>query len=300
MASEPRARGLGRGLSALIGDYPAAPTAAPTAEAVRDASEVPVELIRANPQQPRRRFTETELEELVASIRTQGVIQPILVRPVTGQGPERYEIVAGERRWRAAQRAGLTTVPVVVRALDDLQTLEIGIIENVQRADLNAVEEARGYQSLIDRFGRTQAAVAEAVGKSRAHVANMLRILALPEPILDLLRDGVITAGHARAALMADDPASVARAAAAKGLSVRETERLAQAGRAAAPRGQTEVKGEADADTRSLEQDLAHALGLPVTIASRANGGGSVTISWRSLEQLDDICRRLSRTGGPI
>jgi ParB family chromosome partitioning protein len=300
MASEPRQRGLGRGLSALIGDYPATPAAASAPEAVRDASEVPVELVRANPQQPRRRFTEDELEELAASIRTQGVIQPILVRPVSGPGPERYEIVAGERRWRAAQRAGLSAVPVVVRALDDLQTLEIGIIENVQRADLNAVEEARGYQSLIDRFGRTQAAVAEAVGKSRAHVANMLRILALPEPILDLLRDGVITAGHARAALMADDPASLARTAASKGLSVRDTERLAQAGRAASPRGRTEVKGEADADTRALEQDLAHTLGLPVSIASRAGGGGSVTISWRSLEQLDDICRRLSRTGGPI
>lgn len=295
MANEPRARGLGRGLSALIGDYPAT-QAAPAGESPKDALDVPLELIRANPQQPRRRFADDELEDLAASIRSQGIIQPILVRPVTGPGPERYEIVAGERRWRAAQRAGLAAAPVVVRALDDLQTLEIAIIENVQRADLNPVEEARGYQSLIDRFGRTQAAVAEAVGKSRAHVANMLRILAMPEPVLDLMREGRLTAGHARAALMADDPAAVARTAADKGLTVRDTERLAQSARSGAGKGRIETKGEADADTRALEQDLAHALGLPVSVGARPGGGGTVAITWRTLDQLDDICRRLSRT----
>jgi ParB family chromosome partitioning protein len=292
--NEPKSRGLGRGLSALLDEYPeqAIP---PTIETKRGPGpqEIALDLIRPNPNQPRRRFDDAELAELAASIAAQGVLQPILVRPA---GEERFEIVAGERRWRAAQRAGLHAIPALVRALDDVQVAEIALIENVQRADLNAIEEARAYQQLIERFGRTQASVGEAVGKSRAHIANLLRLLALPEAVQDLVRTGALSAGHARAALSADDPEAAARHFVEKGLSVREAERHVSSARQIekAVKG---LKAPKDADTEALEGDLSAALGLPVAI--RTDGkSGTLAITWRSLDQLDDLCRRLTRFGG--
>ncbi len=288
-------RGLGRGLSALLDEAAEAavvgegPPPTPT-------GRTPIELIHRNPDQPRRDFSEADIEDLAASIREKGVLQPILVRPIRGSEGQ-FQIVAGERRWRAAQRAGLREMPVVVRELDDLETLEIAIIENVQRADLNAVEEALGYRALMDRFGRTQDAVAQTVGKSRSHVANALRLLNLPEAVQLELRAGRLSAGHARALASAPDPASLARQVVERGLNVRDTEALArraQGGgdkpRAAAPR----PAGVKDADTRALEEDLADVLGLEVEILDR-EGAGEIRISYASLEQLDDICRRLTR-----
>jgi len=286
-------RGLGRGLSALLDEASAAAVSGegPAAPGQR---LLPIEQVRRNPEQPRRDFPETELDELAASIGEKGVLQPILVRPVAGE-PGEYQIVAGERRWRAAQRAGLREIPVVVRELDDLEAMEIAIIENVQRADLNAIEEAFGYQSLIERFGRTQEAVAQTVGKSRSHVANALRLLGLPEAVQLELRAGRLSAGHARAIAAAPDPAALARQAIDQGMSVRATEAMARRAQNAgavrtAKSGRAEGK---DADIRSLEHDLAIALGLKVELTF-ANGAGAVCIHYTTLEQLDDICRRLT------
>ena len=216
-------RGLGRGLSALLGD-PEAPAA--TSEGA-GAREIPIELIRRNPDQPRRAFGEAEIDELAASIREKGVLQPVLLRPAPDKIGE-YQLVAGERRWRAAQKAGLRAMPALVRDLDDLQVLEIAIVENVQRSDLNALEEALGYRALMDRFGRTQEAVAQVVGKSRPHVANALRLLNLPAEVQAMLSDGRLTAGHARAIASAPDPMALARQVVEKGLNVRDTEALAR------------------------------------------------------------------------
>jgi ParB family chromosome partitioning protein len=281
-------RGLGRGLSALL-DEAAEPGAAPSAR------EAPIELIHRNPDQPRRDFAEAEIDELAASIRARGVLQPILVRP-TAAGE--FQIVAGERRWRAAQKAGLRHMPVVVREMDDMEALEIAIIENVQRADLNAIEEAAGYRSLVDRFGRTQEDVAKTVGKSRSHVANTMRLLNLPEAVQIALREGRLSAGHARALAAAPDPAGLARQVLDGGLNVRETEALArraQMGGSARRSGPGRRAGTKDADTLGLENDLAEVLGLKVEILDR-EGAGELRIHYLTLEQLDDVCRRL--TGG--
>jgi ParB family chromosome partitioning protein len=287
-------RGLGRGLSALLGEADAAPDA--EASGVTDAGrELPIELIVRNPDQPRRDFAEAELDELAASIRERGVLQPILVRPSPLEAG-RYQIVAGERRWRAAQRAGLRELPAVVRELDDLKTLEIGIIENVQRVDLNAIEEAFGYRDLIDRFGRTQEEIAQIVGKSRSHVANAIRLLGLPESVQLELRAGRLTAGHARAIAAAPDPETLARQVLAGGLNVREAEALARRAQSPAqPRPASAPRGK-DADTRALEEDLSEALGLRVEINDR-DGVGEMRIRYGTLEQLDELCRRLTRGG---
>lgn len=294
-------RGLGRGLSALLGESDPALATAPTPEVVSaeglSARETPIELLRRNPDQPRRVFNEDELEELSNSIREKGILQPILVRPAPGAAGE-FQIVAGERRWRAAQRAGLHTVPILVREFDDLDVLEIGIIENVQRADLNPLEEAMGYKVLIDRFGRTQDAVALTVGKSRSHVANMLRLLNLPEGVRDYLAEGRISIGHARAIATAPDPDALAESIVRHGLSVRQAEQLA---RKTLDRPKTGARGPRlksgpggrDADTAALEHDLSEALGLEVEVIDR-NGEGELRIRYKSLEQLDDVCRRLS------
>jgi ParB family chromosome partitioning protein len=286
-------RGLGRGLSALLDEATAAAVTGeeqPTSAGVR---ELPIEQIRRNPDQPRRDFPDADIEELAASIRQNGVLQPILVRPHP-DGSGEWQIVAGERRWRAAQRAELREIPAVVRALDDLATLEIAIIENVQRADLNAIEEAGGYKALIDRFGRTQEAVAQAVGKSRSHVANALRLLALPDAVQLELRAGRLTAGHARAIASAPDPAALARTVVDRGLNVRETEALARRAHEASPSGARRAAPGKDADTRALEEDLAEVLGLKVEILDR-NGAGELKIAYATLEQLDDLCRRLTQ-----
>ncbi len=281
-------RGLGRGLSALLGD-PDAP--APKGES-HGAREAPIELIRRNPDQPRRTFGEAEIEELAASIREKGVLQPVLLRPAP-DAPGEFQIVAGERRWRAAQKAGLRTLPALVRELSDQQVLEIAIVENVQRADLNALEEAMGYRALMERFGRTQEAVAQVVGKSRPHVANALRLLTLPEEVQQLLAEGRISAGHARAIASSSDPAALARQVVERGLSVRETEALARRApetKAAKPKGRT-VR---DADTAALENDLAETLGLDVELRHKGDSG-ELRIKYATLEQLDDLCRRLMR-----
>ena len=303
-------RGLGRGLSALMSDVALDPAprdgARPDSAPRRPDMTVPVEKLHPNPDQPRRTFGREAMEELAASLKEKGVIQPLIVRPHPSRSGE-YEIVAGERRWRAAQMAKLHQVPVLVRELSDTEVLELAIIENIQRADLNAVEEAQGYRQLMDRFGHTQEKMAEALGKSRSHIANLLRLLTLPEEVLTYLRDGKLSAGHARALVVLDDPAALARRVIAEGLSVREVEKLAKApqggpaGPKAAPKGMP--GGAKDADTRALEGELSAALGMGVMIEHRpGDEKGSVTIRFDNLEQLDDLCRVLSATpqGGSI
>jgi len=295
-------RGLGRGLSALLGEVDEAPAAGPAAPppAGGGIREIPIEFLARNEDQPRYVFPEAQLEELANSIRDKGVLQPILVRP---DGANRFQIVAGERRWRAAQKAGLRAVPAMVRELNDLQVLEIGVIENVQRADLSAIEEANAYRQLMERFGRTQEAVAEAVGKSRSHVANTLRLLQLPKGVQEHLLAGRLTAGHARAIATAPDAEALADRIVDRGLSVREAEAMARKGAAPAGRGggisspkSGRNNGPKDADTLALENDLSEALGLDVFIADEG-GSGELRIQYATLEQLDDLCRRLTRAG---
>ncbi len=288
-------RGLGRGLSALMADVQAQPEPASTDAAPRKAeTQIDIARIAPNPDQPRRTFTEDALRELEASIREKGIIQPLILRR-NPRDPEGYEIVAGERRWRAAQRAQLHQVPAIVRELDDTEVLELAIIENIQRADLNAVEEAGAYQQLMDRFGHTQEQLAEALGKSRSHIANMLRLLNLPERVLDLVRGGDLTMGHARALLTSPDAWALAQQVIKQDLSVRQTEKLAKqsSGPASSVR-ETPVK---DADTRQIEKDLSSALGMKVSIDHTAGSEqGKLTVVYKNLGQLDEVCRRLSAT----
>jgi ParB family chromosome partitioning protein len=338
--SDLRPRGLGRGLSALLGEpvrteapanAPAPPAAQPAVqqqrapiEPPRNVFELPVsqtpapqaptptpqptaaapttdergprgiaiDLVQRNPQQPRKHFDEAELNDLASSIKTHGVLQPILVRPIPGG---KYEIVAGERRWRAAQKAGLHSIPAVIRELNEVEVLEIAIVENVQRTDLNPIEEAQGFQALIDRFGRTQEEIAEAVGKSRPHIANMLRLLKLPDDLQEMVRDGRLSSGHARAILTAPDPHGLAKKVISEGLNVREVERLAQQAKDEkhGPRVTTGGGDGKSADTRALEQSLSNALGLEVKITEKSGTAGEVKVSYKSLEQLDDVIRRL-------
>ncbi|MBU2167749.1 MAG: ParB/RepB/Spo0J family partition protein [Alphaproteobacteria bacterium] len=259
---------------------------------------LPIELLSPNPDQPRKQFTPADLEELTVSIRDRGVLQPILVRAWPGE-TDRWQIIAGERRWRAAQAARLTNVPVIERQMDDVEVLEVAIIENVQRADLNPMEEANAYAQLMERFGRTQDAVAGVVGKSRSHVANTLRLLQLPSPVREHVMAGRLSAGHARALITARDPVALAEEVLAKGLNVRQTEILARQ----ATEGERPVRpsqrggaasSEASADIEALQQDLADALGMKVELADRG-GKGELTLRYASLEQLDELCRRLMR-----
>jgi ParB family chromosome partitioning protein len=298
MVNDPKSKPsrLGRGLSALIGEVEGASTysedSAPISTA---ASTIPVSDIRPNAQQPRRTFAEAELAELAESIRAKGILQAILVRP-DPKTAGKYQIVAGERRWRAAKQAGLTEIPATIRELDELELLEVGIIENVQRSDLNPIEEAEAYGALMKRFGRTQEGLAESVGKSRAHIANTIRLLNLSEKARAYLRDGQISAGHARAALGSPDPDAVIAMTVAKGLSVREVEKLSKSVREEGSIGAIEHKmrkAEKDVDTEALEADLARALGLTVDIRHKTSGG-ELRIKYRDLEQLDELCRRLT------
>jgi len=285
--AQDRPRGLGRGLSALIGDEVAAVKGEPVTK--KDTRTLPVAFLQPGRYQPRETFDQEPLANLAASIREVGVLSPILVRPI---GQDRYEIVAGERRWRAAQLAKLHDVPVVVRELADDQALEIAIIENVQRADLNAIEEATAYQDLIQKFGRTQEDVAKEIGKSRSHVANTIRLLKLPETVKNWVREGKLTAGHARAVLGVPDPEALARELMASDLTVRQAERRSDARKhpgAPTPR---------DPNITALETSISNALGLNVFITHRMKKGedeGEVKISYKSLEQLDDIARRLGK-----
>ena len=297
MADEQRSR-LGRGLAALIGEMePQAPVPRPGAGR-GGPRRVPIEHVRPNPRNPRRAFLENDLEDLTASIREKGIIQPIVVRPL--KGADNFEIVAGERRWRAAQRAALHEVPVVVLELTDREALEIAIIENVQRADLNPVEEAQGYEALMQEFDYSQNDLSKVIGKSRSHVANTLRLLKLPAGVKAYLADGRLSAGHARALIGSPDPERMAKDVVEKGLSVREVEALAKTRAAltggaplAAPKGSKPAAPERkSADIRALEKRLTDLLGLGVSLEGRGETG-ELRISYASFEQLDEICRRL-------
>lgn len=292
MSGKNEKRGLGRGLSALMADvHLAGPdqTNAPR----RAEQHLPVDKLEPNPQQPRLDFKQDELESLADSIRQKGVIQPLIVRRKAGR--DVYEIVAGERRWRAAQLAQLHEVPVVIRDLSDTEVLEIAIIENIQREDLNAIEEALGFRQLMTRFGHTQEKLAEALSRSRSHVANLLRLLTLPTDVQDMVRDGAISAGHARALIGSPKATDLAAQIVAKGLSVRETERLMKDQAAPKSGKQTSKSSDKDADTRALEADLAANLKMAVRIEHSSGGeAGQLTISYKSLDDLDKLCQLLS------
>ncbi|MGY2992761.1 ParB/RepB/Spo0J family partition protein [Mesorhizobium sp. URHB0026] len=283
---------LGRGLAALIGEIDR--SAAPEKPGMSADGKVPIEFISANPKNPRRHFGDAELTDLAQSIREHGVVQPVVARPSPTQAG-RYEIIAGERRWRAAQRAGLTEIPVIIRDVNDRTALELAIIENVQRADLNAVEEAQGYQQLIDDHGYTQADLGQVIGKSRSHVANTLRLLKLPDVIRDMLVDGALSAGHARTLVTAEDPAGLAKRIVEEGLSVRQAEALAQMPAVAVSTGtKPAAAAEKDADTLALEKLLTDTTGMIVSIDHKGKGG-VLRVAYRSLEQLDELCRRLKQ-----
>lgn len=294
MAEEAQSR-LGRGLAALIGDDTAYALGDAEAQMPSGIREVPITSLCANPYQPRHRFREEDLVDLSNSIREKGILQPIVVRPVAGQ-PNAFEIVAGERRWRAAQRAQLHQVPVIVKELTDAESLEIAIIENVQRADLNAVEEAAGYERLMAEFDYTQDTLSKLIGKSRSHVANTLRLLSLPKPVLGLVEEGKLTAGHARALIGHPDAPKLAQEIVSKGMSVREAEALTrkQESARAGKSGASSARMQKDADTAALERSVSEHLGLAVEINHKGDKGGEVTIAYKTLEQLDEVCRRLA------
>jgi ParB family transcriptional regulator, chromosome partitioning protein len=291
-----RKRGLGRGLSALMADV--AETEATTAQGpVATEQYIPIERISPNPEQPRKRFAKEDLDDLAASIKEKGVIQPLIVRK---RSDESYEIVAGERRWRAAQLAQLHELPVVIREFTDVEVLEVAIIENIQRADLNPIEEAAGYRQLMDKFGHTQEKMAEALGKSRSHIANLLRLLNLPQPVLDMVRDGDLSAGHARALVPAQDPVKLAREIVKKGLSVRAAEALVKKEQQSDASDVVDgkkpsAKVEKDADTKALEGDLTAALKMKVVLNHKpGQEKGQLTVHYDSLDELDELCRVLS------
>jgi ParB family chromosome partitioning protein len=275
---------LGRGLAALIGDDT---SEAAVVQDIRSLRHMPIELIHASPNNPRKHFADADLDDLANSIREKGLLQPIVVRP---RADGEYEIVAGERRWRASQRAGIHEVPVLIRELNDGEALEIALIENIQRSDLNPLEEARAYGLLLEQFSYTQQQLADSVGKSRSHIANTLRLLTLPDTVRSLIEDGKLTAGHARTLVAADSPAELADQIIKLGLSVREAESLVRdASPSSRPR---KTRPEKDADTKAIELSVTQALGLKVLVDHRTSGG-TVTISYKTLEQLEEICRKL-------
>ncbi|CAD0184535.1 Chromosome-partitioning protein ParB [Ruegeria sp. THAF57] len=295
-AKKTKPRGLGRGLSALMADVTQETEGLRPSEPRRADMKVPIEKLHANPNQPRRTFSREQLDELAASVKEKGIIQPLIVREIA-EGD--YEIVAGERRWRAAQMAQLHDIPVIVRDFDDTEVLEVAIIENIQRADLNAVEEAAGYKQLMDRFGHTQEKLAEALGKSRSHIANLLRLLSLPMDVQQLVVEGKLSAGHARALITSSNPSELAKIVVRDGLSVRATEALVKKEQAdpvkATPKSRNLDAGK-DADTRALEKDLSAILAMKVAINHKSGTEtGQVVLTYENLDQLDDLCAKLSR-----
>lgn len=287
-------RRLGRGLAALIGemDQPIPLNSGATPSRISADRMIPIEHVTRNPRNPRRSFDEGELQELASSIRQHGIVQPVVVRTLPSGS---YEIIAGERRWRAAQLAGFAEIPVIVRDVDDRTALELAIVENVQRSDLNPLEEALGYEQLIAEHGYTQNDLGEIIGKSRSHVANSLRLLKLPDEVRTMLSSGTLSAGHARALIPTSNPAMLARTVVSKGLSVRDTERLAQNDiKAQEGNAASKPKDSKDADTLALEKSLSDSLGLDVTVSHRA-AGGYVKIAYKTLDQLEEICRLLER-----
>jgi ParB family chromosome partitioning protein len=283
-----RRRGLGRGLSTLIPETPIEIKSG----AARNGQSMPIERLKPSPLQPRRRFTEDELNGLAESIRSKGVMQPLLVR-ASSDGGDGYEIIAGERRWRAAQMAGVHELPVIVRDLTDRETLEVALLENVQRENLSPLEEAEGYRRLIHEFGHTQQELADTLGKSRSHIANLLRLLSLPSDVRSLVEDDQLSAGHARALLNAADPMALARLVVKKGLNVRQTEMMVRLQKSGDRAEASDVKvGDKDADTLALEREMSGLLGLKVTLTSKGKGG-ALSIAYRSLDQLDGLLQRL-------
>ena len=283
-------RRLGRGLAALIGDDT---TEEAIVQDARSLRHVPVELLHPNPHNPRKHFAEEDLESLAKSLKDKGLLQPLVVRP---RADGSFEIVAGERRWRASQRAGIHELPVLIRELDDRETLEIALIENIQRSDLNALEEARAYRQLMDQYSYTQQQLADSIGKSRSHIANTMRLLSLPEAIQHQIENGKLTAGHARSLVASEYPAEMADQIIKLGLTVREAEDLARK-KLVAPE-QKSFATEKDADTRALEKTLSEALGLSTLIKHKGSGGGSVLINYKSLDQLEEVIRKLTAQVG--
>ncbi len=306
MSDENSKKRLGRGLAALMGDLDQPISSAKVSEekssetpAIKHGERsVPIEYIRANPNNPRKFFADNELLDLSNSIQEHGIVQPILVRPAKGEdlGGAQYEIIAGERRWRAAQKAGLHEVPIVIRDVADKQALELAIIENVQRSDLNSVEEALGYQQLIDEYDYSQNELAQVIGKSRSHVANTLRLLKLPKDVQELVSNGSLSAGHARTLVTADNPEALAKRIVEEGLSVRQAEMLAQENletKSSSGKSGKGIKAEKSADIRSLEQRLEDNLGLKIDLRHGDKEKGELRIKYSNLDQLDEVCRRL-------
>jgi len=292
MSADAPRRGLGRGLSALMGEAAVEQPIDPAAPKAAGVRMMHIAHIQPNPHQPRRHFDETALDELAASIAARGLIQPIVVRPHPHNSA--YQIVAGERRWRAAQRARLHDIPVIIRELSDADTVELAIVENVQRQDLNAIEEAEAYQKLIAEYGHTQEALGKLVGKSRSHVANLLRLLELPQPVRAMVADGRLSMGHARALITAPDAEALAEEVVRRDLSVRDTEKLARAGKSdSRVARQPREASPADADVSALERQLGDILGLKVVI-EHGDKGGRISVSYSTLDQLDLVCQRLS------
>ena len=299
MSDDTSRKRLGRGLAALMGELDQ-PVSEPKSESAAPAEPrgervVPIEKIRANPNNPRRSFSDAELEDLSNSIREHGIVQPILVRPAKGTdlGGAEYEIIAGERRWRAAQKVSVHEIPIIIRDVADKQALELAIIENVQRSDLNAVEEALGYQQLIDEYDYTQNDLAQVIGKSRSHVANTLRLLNLPADVQKLVGNGSLSAGHARTLVTASDPNSLARRIVSEGLSVRQAELLAQDSGKAATAKKPKSASKKPADIVALEKRLEDSLGLTIDLRHGEKEKGELRIRYKTLDQLDEVCRRL-------
>lgn len=291
MADDASRKRLGRGLAALIGEMDQ-PVSTSADKPLQSDRILPIELITQSSNNPRRHFAENEIAELAHSIKEHGVIQPIVVRSMGGENSDRFEIIAGERRWRASQKAGLTEVPVIIRNVDDKSALELAIIENVQRADLNAIEEGLGYQQLMDEHDYTQADLGDVIGKSRSHVANTLRLLKLPSSVQTLVSEGALSAGHARTVVTATNPEALAKRIVSEGLSVRQAEVLAQEGEGSSSKKpkSNSASGSKDADTLALEKTLSDATGYKVEI-SHGGTGGQLKISYKTLDQLDSLCR---------